>query len=266
MNTYKCLGFPAPLLGHGPLRLPVVFDDGDCLALLKPPGVLVQPDSWFPRLPVLIEAIRYQAAQGKPEFANMGIPETGLWAVHDLDPECAGPVLFARHRDTAESLKEQLGSLNFAFSYEFIAKAPLPAQQVACDLPLARHERLPRMLVSHTTGKKSHTDFTGLGTLGSHILCVARTRYPRRHQILLHAMEAGLPILGDGHYARSPLPLLSRLKRDYRARADREERPLYPGPALFLRSITLEPDLEIRVPEPPKWHALCKQLAKYSRL
>lgn len=265
MNAHAHLGFPAPLLGEQSQRLPVLFDDGDCLVLFKPPGVLVQQDSWFPRIPVLIEAIRYQAAQGKPEFRKLGIGEAGLWAVHDLDPELGGPVLFTRQRETAETLRSNLGSDGFSFEFVLIAKADPPGEAVICDLPLARHERLPKVLVSHTTGKKTSTEFAGLGRIGAYACCVARTHYPRRHQILVHALESGLPVLGDEVYARSGLPYLSRMKRDYRPRRDdREERPLFPGPACFLRRITGE-GIDLEAPEPPKWQALCRQLARYSR-
>ena len=264
MTTDSHLGFPAPLLGHTPIRLPVLYDDGDCIALAKPAGVLVQQDTWFPRKPVLVEAIRYQAAQLKPEFVKLGIGESGLWAVNDLDPECHGPVLFARHRETAEALRSDYGSRLFVFRFEFISKAPRLQEPRDCDLPVARHGRLPKILVSHTTGKKSLTRFSGLASVGACAYCLAETAYPRRHQILLHALESGLPVLGDQIYARSEPPLLSRLKRDYRARDDREERPLYPGPAFFLREIEIGPGRVIKGDEPPKWKALCRLLDKYS--
>ena len=88
------LGFPVPLLGMQPVRLPVLFDDGELLALAKPAGVLVQSDPWYANLPELVEAIRFQAHDGKPEFQRLNIGPEGLWAVTDLDPECYGPVLF----------------------------------------------------------------------------------------------------------------------------------------------------------------------------
>lgn len=253
------------MLGTEPLRLPVLHDDGDCIALLKPPGILVQQDTWFPRLPVLVEAIRYQAAQGKPEFRNLGIGEAGLWAVHDLDPELGGPVLFARKRETAEKLRSLLGSDTFSFEFVLLVEAAPPGQSVTCELPLARHEHLPKTLVSHTTGKKSSTEFEGLGRVGRYGCCIARTSFPRRHQIFVHALESRLPILGDTAYARSRLPYLSRIKRDYRPRRDdREERPLFPGPAAFLRQIQT-PHFLIEAPEPQKWRALCRQIDKYTR-
>ena len=265
MSKPTHLGFPYPLLGMESMRLPILFDDGDRIVIEKPQGVLVQQDGWYPRLPVLVEAIRYQAAVGKPDLGKLGIGEDGLWAVTDLDPECHGPVLFARTREAADELRNALGSGSFTFIFQLLAEAGQETESRECDLPLARHGRLPRMLVSHTTGKKASTVFHAAGRAGRYTCFEARTAFPRRHQILLHAAESGLPVLGDRLYARSHPLLLSRFKRDYRPRKDREERPLYDGPAYFLRELDLGEGARIEAPFPPKWEALVKQLVKYSR-
>ena len=247
------------------IRLPVLFDDGQLIALAKPVGTLVQSDSWFPRLPVLIEAIKYQAAHGKPEFERLGIGPEGLWAIHDLDPECAGPVLFSRNREQAEELRNARGSGQIRFTFAFLTASKRAEAAFACDLPLARHSRQPRMLVSHTTGKKSETHFIQGDSFGAYRLWFAITHYPRRHQILLHAAESSLPILGDALYASSEPALLSRFKRDYHAREDRDERPLYDGPACFLREISWAEDGQVTYHEPPRWAGLVRQLVRHTR-
>ena len=264
MSKQPHLGFPSPLLGSEPVRLPVLFDDGEIIALAKPPGVLVRQDSWYPRLPVLVEAITYQAAQSKPEFVRMGIGQSGLRAVTDLDAECAGPLLFCRSRDVAEDLGNQFGSGAFTFTFEFITSSSPEEEQTVCDLPVSRHERLPRMLVSHTTGKIAKTEFTTGERVGAYHLCTARTRFPRRHQILLHACESGLPVIGDRIYARSNPLMLSRLKPNYQFRRDQDERPLYDGPAYYLKELSLDGRVSVSMPAPSRWQGLVKQLGKYS--
>lgn len=257
------LGFPVPLLGMQPARLPVLFDDGDLLALAKPVGVLVQEDGWYPRLPVLVEAIRHQSHHGKGEFQRMSIGEEGLWAVTDLDPECYGPVLFARNRDTAEDLRSSLGSGDFTFTFRFLTRGKTVEVTQECTLPISRHRHQPRMLVSHTTGKRSTTCLELDGPVAGCREWTAKTTFPRRHQILLHAMECGLPVLGDHRYARDPLPLLSKIKRGYQPKADLEERPLYDGPAYYLKALDLGNGKVVKGPLPPRWNGLCRQLEKH---
>lgn len=265
MVSDQQLGFPTPLLGMRPVRLPVLLDDGEVLALAKPQGVLVQQDSWYPRLPVLIEAIRHQAAGGKPEFLRAGIGAEGLWAVTDLDPELQGPVLFSRIREQADELRNACGSGAFLFSFLLVSKGLRPDPVIECELPLSRHSHLPRILVSHTSGKKAHTTFTLQGQAGGFYLWSATTAFPRRHQVLLHALECGLPVLGDPIYAKDPAILLSRFKRDYTQKRDIEERPLYDGPACFLQQIQLPDGRQVAFTTPPGWTGLLGQLGKHTR-
>ncbi|MEX0323347.1 MAG: hypothetical protein AB3N63_14390 [Puniceicoccaceae bacterium] len=267
MSKTPQLGFPAPLLGMDPLRLPILMDNGDCLALAKPQGVLVQADSWYPRCPVLVEAIRHQASGGKPEFERLGIGAEGLWAVHDLDPEFWGPVLFAKGREQGDALRSACGSSAFEFTYIFLTKSSRENRletSFECDLPISRHRTQNRILVSHTTGKMATTRFDKIGNMGRYELWMAKTDFPRRHQILLHALESGIPVLGDGTYAREKPLLLSRFKRNYRSKQDIEERPLYDGPACYLSRIQFGSHVDVASPEPPKWKGLVNQLVRLS--
>jgi 23S rRNA-/tRNA-specific pseudouridylate synthase len=245
-----------------PIRLRILLDDGECMALEKPAGVLIQQDNWYPRTPVLIEAIRYQAEGGKPEFERRKIGKSGLWAVHDLDPEVHGPVLLCRSREYAESLKESLGCGGFRFLFQILVRALPFTEPLECDLPLARHRTERQMLVSHATGKQAHTRFELESSHGQLQVVNAFTRFPRRHQILLHASEVGLPVIGDRLYSLQPLPMLSSLKRSYRASRSRDEKPLYPGPACILKGIELPSGVQLSCPIAPKWKALLKQLEK----
>jgi 23S rRNA-/tRNA-specific pseudouridylate synthase len=259
------LGFPAPLLGTESRRLPLLADFDWGLVLQKPAGVLVTADNWYPQVPVLIEAIRYQAAQGRPEFQRQGIPEEGLWAVTELDPELTGPVLFARDRVRADELKNRLGSSEFTFLFEGLSTRPFPdgEEDLVCELPLSRHTRDSRMLVSHTTGKRSLSHFRRGKALQGGGLWQAEVALPRRHQVLLHATELGLPVLGDERYARSSLPLLSQMKPGYRCKRDRDERPLFPGPALYLKELRLGNEFTVSMDPPERWEALLKQIERY---
>ncbi len=263
MNSPSFLGFPPPLLGMRSQRLQVLYDDGELLALTKPANVLVQADSWYPRLPVLIEAIRYQANAGKPEFKKNGISESGLWAISDLDPEFHGPVLFARSRQIAADLKNDIGSGLITFTYTFLTGKHASENTLQSDLPLARHRSEKRMLVSHTTGKKAVTEFSKIQDAKRFSAWQAVVSYPRRHQMLVHPFECGIPVLGDTRYAGNRPIMLSEIKRNYQKKRDVDEQPLYPGPACYLKQIQLAGRITIDCPQPPKWLGLLKQLEKH---
>ena len=60
----------------------------------------------------------------------------------------------------------------------------------------------------------------------------------RTHQIRIHLKHAGFPIVGDELYGGKKL-WLSRLKRDYRLKEGREERPLIARVALHAEELTV---------------------------
>ena len=66
--------------------------------------------------------------------------------------------------------------------------------------------------------------------------CAPLTERP--HQIRVHLKHAGFPIVGDELYGGKNL-WLSRLKRDYRLKPGREERPLISRAALHAEELSL---------------------------
>lgn len=248
-----------------PVRLPVIFDDGDRIALDKPSGVLVLADNWYPRFPVLVEAIRYQAERGKPELQRLSVGESGLYAIYSPDPEISGVIWMARTSEAAEKLKDDFGAERMRFVFHFVAASSPPSETVECDLPLARHFHERRMVVSHSTGKQAKTRFECLERMGRYALWQAESALPRRHQVLLHALESGISVLGDTVYANNPLLYLSQIKRNYRiSRRSEEESPLHSGPAVHLVEVALGDGTVSTAPPGKSFVNLLRQLRQHA--
>ncbi|MCD8483469.1 MAG: hypothetical protein LR015_12910 [Verrucomicrobia bacterium] len=267
-STTQFIGFPPPLLGPDPQRLAVLWHDGPLFVLEKPANVLVMQDPWYPRFPALEDAINFQAAAGKPELERLGLDTTGLGGVFGVDPEMTGVAFLAAGAEATSAWAEVLGSDQFLFRYVFVASGQAPAEQFTSELPLARHRQEKRVVVSHTTGKKSRSDFRRLERWGKWSFWEVVTHYPRFHQVRVHAAESGLKVLGDALYG-DPRPIfLSNLKRDYRP-GRTEERPLFEGLALHLNAVQFA-DLQgnkftVEAPTPGKLQNLCRRLREYAR-
>ena len=67
----SAIGFPPPVLGKDPLRLPVIADSADWLALDKPAGIGVRDYPWDQQVPDLDTALNLQLRQGKPELKRL---------------------------------------------------------------------------------------------------------------------------------------------------------------------------------------------------
>lgn len=248
------IGFPPPLLGPSPLRLPILAQGKGWLALEKPTGVLADAHPWYPQLPCLVAALRRQVAAGKPELQRLGLSEAHTIAF--LDPEISGPALLATDRKARNAWRNRLGSYQLSFSYRLLVATDHPAADGVCELPLHELPGQAAVRVSHRHGKQAQTVFRCLQRWQYFEEWEARLAYPRPHQVRLHASEWGLHVWGEAAYAPAEWP--HRLPSGVRRLA-----PAGLGIRLAGIECTL-PDspLHVLADEPKRWHALKRQLAK----
>jgi 23S rRNA-/tRNA-specific pseudouridylate synthase len=169
--------------------------------LQKPAGCCLDAHPLFEATPSLVAAINRQARAGKPELARLNL--TQVFEVYAMEPEVEGLALLANGAPARESLRNAFGSEQVLLQFHFVARdMSAKGERVrACTLPLARHSKEARMLVSHKTGKKSCTVFEQVRLLdGGYALWSATTQYLRVHQIRLHAFEVGLRLPGESLY------------------------------------------------------------------
>jgi len=261
------LSFPPDTLVREPLRLPILARGGSWLALGKPAGVPLAPDPWIPRQTDLEREVRRQLRDGKPQLARLGIG-----AFHGIvgpDLVASGAVLCATTDAEGARLSNALGSMQVELTYRFVTMGRPTETEIVCDLPLAPHATEPRMLVSHTTGKKTVTTFRLEQRFRGYAVWTATSTFDRLHQIRIHAAESGLPIVGESRYAKTTPVYLSEIKRDYRPAGNgtRVEQPLYGELCLHLARIAF-PDADgktvtVEAPLPKAFAVLLKKLGEH---
>lgn len=245
------VGFPPPLLGDAPVRLPVLMRGDGWIALEKPVGVLIEAHPWYPRLPSLIGGLRKQLEAGKAELERLALKRA--YGIYFLDPEIIGPALIATQLDMRDGLRNAHGSGQIIFRYVFFALNAPAKTDLQCDLPLAELKGEARMRVSHRHGKKASTVFRRIGHWSDLSEWEAVTCYPRPHQVRLHAMESGLRILGESIYG----------ELDTAYKPSKFRRYIPDTLCLRLASVEFKADEAegyIEVPEAGSWRALRRQL------
>lgn len=220
-------------------EVPVLYEDDFLLALDKPAGLLTSPDRYDPTRPNLMKLLHAGIAAQK-EWARVR-KLTYLSNAHRLDFETSGVILLAKTKATLVALADLFGSQKPVKQYAALAYGAPPSGSFEVDVPLGPHPvKIGVMRVDRKHGKKSITRFEVLENFdrfGYMLLkCVPLTG--RTHQIRVHAAHAGLKIVGDSLYGGKAL-WLSRLKKDYRLKAGREERPLISRVALHAERLQL---------------------------
>lgn len=214
--------------------IPILYEDRSVLAIDKPRGWMLVPFSWQRTSFNLQAAIASSIAAGDFWARSRGLKS--LRAIHRLDAETTGILLFVKSQGAAEPLSELFESRRMEKTY-LAAIAGVPKQtEWTCRLKLAPDpKQFGRMQVDAKLGKEAETHFRLLQTLHqghrheeadcSRIknvpacrpaattlsLIEARPLTGRTHQIRVHLAQTGCAVLGDELYgcrdARSRLGL-----------------------------------------------------------
>lgn len=171
------------------IRAAVLLDHPDFLAINKPTGLAVHGGTGV-RLG-LIESLRTLL----PECRYLEL-------VHRLDRDTSGVVLVAKNAGALRALHDQLRNDQVDKRYAALVAGKWPAYQKSVSAPLSkRHapsgERIVKVAAD---GKASKTDVNVLERLPGATLIEAKPITGRTHQIRVHAMHTGYPILGDSKY------------------------------------------------------------------
>lgn len=264
MSAVVKLSSPATREFH---EIPVLFEDDHLLALDKPAGLLTSPDRYDPERPNLMKLLHAGISAGKPWATERGL--TYLMNAHRLDFETSGVILLAKSKPVLVHLANLFGSEKPIKRYVALVQGAPAEDRFETDAKLAPHPARPGLVrVDPKRGRKSKTCFAVLERFSGYALLQCEPLTGRTHQIRVHLRHLGLPIVGDELYGGKPL-LLSRLKRNYRLKPGREERPLISRVALHAAELSLSHPvtgelIRLTAPWPKDLTVATKYLRQYS--
>ena len=218
-------------------EIPVLFEDEHLLALDKPAGLLTSPDRDNAQRPNLMKLLHAAIAAGKPWARERNL--TYLANAHRLDFETSGVILLVKTKPVLVALANLFGAENPLRRYIALVRGAPAEDKFEVDAKLSPHPVKPGLTcVNPKSGKKSKTQFEVLEKFSGWTLLRCLPLIERAGQIRAHLRHADLPVVGDGLYGGKPL-WLSRLKRDFRLKPGREERPLISRAVLHAEELTL---------------------------
>ena len=179
--------------------IPILYEDRSVLAIDKPAGWMLAPDSWdrtgrnlHLALQSSIEAGDYWARSRSLKFLRF---------VHRLDAGTSGVLLMARSRGALQVFSELFETRRVEKAYLAVIRGQPRQASWTCDLPLGADPRATGLMrVDRRAGKDAQTHFRVLQTGPARSLLEARPVTGRTHQIRVHLAEAGHPVLGDSFY------------------------------------------------------------------
>ncbi|HZL13134.1 MAG TPA: pseudouridine synthase [Verrucomicrobiae bacterium] len=219
-------------------EIPVLFEDEHLLALDQPAGIPTSPEAGqFEGRPGLMKLLHAAIAEKKPWARERNLDY--LMNAHSPDPETSGVILLAKNKSASVALSNLFGSGKIAEKYIVLVRGEPLENQFEVNAKIAPHPVTPGLMrVDSKDGKPSQTKFEVLENFPRHgyALLQCEPLIERTHQIRVHLQHIDLKIVGDELYGGKPL-WLSRLKKDYRLKPGREERPLISRAALHMEEL-----------------------------
>ena len=220
-------------LGKGEISIPILYEDRSVLALDKPGGWMLAPDSWDRTGRNLQLALQSSLSAGDFWAKSRGLKY--LRFIHRLDAETTGITLFAKSAGALRAFSEMFEARQVEKYYWAVVRGVPKSAQWKCDLALMadpgmrgrmktvtakEREKIAKKNLQDEGGdfgdaadgdevergsqreavKDAETHFRVLRSLADTALVEARPMTGRTHQIRVHLAAAGHPIAGDALY------------------------------------------------------------------
>lgn len=251
---------------HGFWEIEVLYEDAELLAIDKPAGLRLVPDTAEPEAPALMPLLHRGIAEGKPWATARGLGF--LSNVHVLDREASGVLLLARSKPILGTISNLIGSEQPVHTCLALVRGEPPEDEFEINAPIAPDPVRPGLLrVDTRHGKRSRTLVRVAKRFAGFTLVRCQPLTGRPHQIRVHLKYARFPVAGDLMYGGRPF-LLSQLKPVYRLKPGKVERPLLDSAAVHSESIEIpHPNtgvsLQIKAPLPKHLSVALKYLDRY---
>ena len=158
------------------------------MVLEKPPGLLSVPGIG----PENHACLARRAARECP----------GARIVHRLDRETSGVIVMALDAQSHRALSRQFEQRQVEKRYATVVAGLVEADEGQIDLPLRKDlDHPPRHMVDPDLGRPALTHYRVTARGGDRTRLELRPRTGRSHQLRVHVMAIGHPILGDDLYA-----------------------------------------------------------------
>lgn len=225
---------PVKRIATHKMKIDVLYQDDDLLAVQKPAGIPVEPSRWGEHPAHLSGAMLAWAQQNTRDD---GLLEVRPRALHRLDLGTSGVILFALNLDAERHYRQQFADHQVGKVYHALVIGEV-REGGTIDLPLEPENRDgSRMQVASKGGKAALTEYEPLQRFRGYSLVEARPKTGRTHQIRVHMAALGYPLAVDPLYGGRERMMLSELKSGYRPKPGRPERPLIDRLTLHSREI-----------------------------
>ncbi|WP_104722452.1 RluA family pseudouridine synthase [Helicobacter mesocricetorum] len=174
-----------------------LFENEDFALFNKPTQMLIHPKGSFNHYSLIDEIKLHCGKEATP--------------IHRIDKETSGLILVGKHQNAIKALGELFAKRKVLKEYLVLAKGQIPYESFCINCPISTQQKGGDLSVRSVylgqiphkeklSFKVAKTTFETLGYYGDSTLLKATPITGRTHQIRIHLLSIGYPILGDPLY------------------------------------------------------------------
>lgn len=177
------------------IPLDILYQDADVVLVNKPSGMVVHPAAGN-ESGTLVNALLYHVH----DLSGIG-GEMRPGIVHRLDKDTSGLILIAKNDAAHAALSEQFKQRTMEKHYRAVAHGSFSKEEGLIDAPIGRHPVDRKKMAVVQNGKPSRTEWHVLEHVSGATYLDVHLLTGRTHQIRVHMLSIGHPLLGDKIYA-----------------------------------------------------------------
>ncbi len=177
------------------IDLPILYEDDDVIVINKPTGVISHARGRYWDEASVASFVRKRVAEMEGERAGI---------VHRLDRATSGVMICAKNPAALSMLQKQFSQRKTKKSYIAIVKGEMDPPAALIDMPIERNPKLPSTFRVGPNGKSAQTQYETLEHKNGYSLLELKPETGRTHQLRVHLLKQGHPIVGDALYKGEP--------------------------------------------------------------
>jgi 23S rRNA pseudouridine1911/1915/1917 synthase len=182
------------------IHLDIIYEDNNSVVINKSQGMVVHPGAGN-YTGTLVHGLLYYCLEMKDKFP-VGDLRPGI--VHRLDKDTSGVIISAKNQETHNFLSTQFKNRSTKKQYIAIVKGVPLKQEGTIEINIARDlNNRKKFTVSKDRGKPAVSFYKVIETWNNFSLVVLKLETGRTHQLRVHMLYLGNPILGDSIYSRN---------------------------------------------------------------
>ncbi|MGL4562050.1 MAG: RluA family pseudouridine synthase [Brevinema sp.] len=225
----------------------IIYRDNDLMVIDKPWGLVVHPAKGHESGTLANGILHFLQEEELDD--NFG-DENRVGIVHRLDKDTRGLMLIALNEKTHRALSDAFKNREIIKIYKALVKGHPPEHGVIkLNIGRSTYDR-KKMSVVKKGGRDARTDFKTLKYFKEHALLACKLFTGRTHQIRVHLLHLGYPIVNDELYSRQRVNL--------------------PGMGLIacylsFKHPTTGEKMEFTLPNPPAFNQLLEELERKTK-